>query len=354
MPFPKFDPRKIRQLPLCQRKDRVNFQKIKYVNEPVPPINDSEAEQEIDGLAKKITEAHRNQRPVIWMTGDHATIKRGNQRFLIDLMERGIVTHLAGNGAVPIHDFEFALMGSTSEDVEFYVHDGKFGNWDEVGFAINEAAKWAAELDWGFGETIGWMIANDRFGFKFPHKNISVFAAAHLLGIPATVHVLFGADIVHQHPNMDGAAMGKATYTDFLIFAETLKGLEGGVFLNLGTAVHGPEVYLKALSMAKNVELQVSGKNILNFTTAVFDILDLGDWRKSKKEIYDWRRVDERKEENLDFRYYFRPGKTILTRTLAGGDGQSFYIRGDCGITIPNLYHRIIEELRLTPVQTAF
>lgn len=347
MPFPKFDPKKVRQLPLSERKDRVHFHKIKHLDEPVPPINNPEVEREIEGLAKKIAEAHRNRWPVIWMTGDHATIKRGNQRFLIDLMERGIVTHLAGNGAVPIHDFEFALMGSTSEDVEFYVRDGKFGNWDEVGFAINEAAKRAAELDWGFGETIGWMIANDRFGFKFPHKDISVFAAAYLLGVPATVHVLIGADIVHQHPNMDGAAMGKATYTDFLIFAEALRGLEGGVFLNLGTAVHGPEVFLKALSMARNVELQEGRKNILNFTTAVFDILDLGDWRQSKKEIYDWRNVDERNEKDLDSRYYFRPGKTILTRTVAGGDGQSFYIRGDCGITVPNLYHRIMKELHL-------
>ncbi|MBI2062878.1 MAG: hypothetical protein HYT61_01395 [Candidatus Yanofskybacteria bacterium] len=349
MPFPKLDPKKVRQLPLSMRRDKMTFQKIKYLDEPVPSINSPEVQQEINGLAKKIAEAHRNNRPVIWMTGDHVTLRRGNQRYLIDLMERGIVTHLAGNGAVPIHDFELALIGSTLEDVEFYIRDGKFGNWDEVGFAINEAAKWAAEFKWGFGETIGWMIENDRFDFKFPHKDISIFAAAHRLGIPATVHVLIGADIVHQHPNMDGAATGQATYTDLLIFARALRNLEGGVFLNLGTAVHGPEVYLKALSMARNVELQEGRENILNFTTAVFDILDLGNWRESRKEIYDWRRdmkaMDNGDKENLDSRYYFRPGKTILTRTVAGGFGQSFYIRGDCGITVPNLYQSIMKEL---------
>jgi len=342
----KLDPKKIRQLPLSQRRDKMTFQKIRDLKESVSPVTDPEVEKEIDGLAQKIAEAHKNHRPVIWMTGDHVTIRRGNQRYLIDLMERGIVTHFAGNGAVPIHDFELALTGSTCEDVEFYVRDGKFGNWEEVGFAINEAAKWAAELDWGFGETIGWMIENDSFGFKFSHKDISIFAAAYRLGIPATVHVLIGADIVHQHPNMDGAATGKATYTDFLIFARALAGLEGGVFLNLGTAVHGPEVYLKALSMARNVELQEGRKNILDFTTAVFDILDLGNWRESKKEIYDWRRdmkaMDDGDEEHFDSRYYFRPGKTILTRTVAGGAGQSFYIKGDCGITVPALYKKII------------
>src|SRR3989344_4184771 len=164
---------------------------------------------------------------------------------------------------------------------------------------------------------------------------IRTWTAAYRLGIPATVHVLIGADIVHQHPNMDGMATGKATYTDFLIFAHTLADLEGGVFLNLGTAVHGPEVYLKALSMARNVELQENRKNILNFTTAVFDVLDLGDWRESQKKIYDWRRdmkaMDNGNREYFDSRYYFRPGKTILTRTVAGGYGQSFYIKGDCG-----------------------
>src|SRR3989344_409553 len=142
----KLDPKEVRQLPLSERRDKMTFQKIRDLKESVSPVTDPEVEKEIDGLAKKIAEAHKNHRPVIWMTGDHVSIRRGNQRYLISLMERGIVTHLAGNGAVPIHDFELALMGSTSEDVEFYVRDGKFGNWDEVGFAINEAAKWAAEL----------------------------------------------------------------------------------------------------------------------------------------------------------------------------------------------------------------
>ncbi len=361
MPYPQLDPKLVKQLSLAERRDKMTFQKIRYLSDIVPSIGNHEVERDIDELAKKIVRAHQNRRPVIWMTGDHVTIRRGNQRYLIDLMERKIVTHLAGNGAVPIHDFELALTGSTLEDVEHYLRYGQFGNWEEVGFCVNEAAKWAKELCWGFGETIGWMINKDRFCFKFPHKDISVFASAYRLRVPATVHVLFGADIVHQHPNMDGAALGDATYRDFLILAHALLDIDGGVFLNMGTAVHGPEVFLKAVSMAVNVlaqkdrrvteRLQKNLPPLESLTTAVFDVMDLGNWREEKTGIYDWQRdmraLDERQDGNFDTRYEFRPGKTVLTRSIAAlaSDGESFYIKGDCGLTIPNLYKKIIDKL---------
>jgi len=162
---------------------------------------------------------------------------------------------------------------------------------------------------------------------QFPHRQTSVLAAAYRLGVPITVHVAIGQDIVHEHPSFDPAATGTASYTDFLIYTESITRLEGGAMLNLGTAVMGPEVYLKALTMARNVARQ-EGRTIGDFTTAVFDMMPLGD------------DVDHEAEKS-DPRYYFRPYKTILVRTVADG-GRSHYIEGDHRRTIPALYDQII------------
>ena len=157
---------------------------------------------------------------------------------------------------------------------------------------------------------------------EFPHKSISVLAAAARLGVPVTVHVGVGYDIIHEHPNCDGAALGQASYRDFLTFAAAVERLEGGVLLNFGSAVMGPEVYLKALAMARNVAHQ-EGRRIAKFTTAVFDLLPLaGDLRTTAPKS--------------DPRYYYRPWKTILARTVADG-GESFYVQGDHRATIPAL-----------------
>jgi hypothetical protein len=166
---------------------------------------------------------------------------------------------------------------------------------------------------------------------NFPHREISILAKAYELGVPVTVHASVGQDIIHEHPNLDGAALGASSYTDFLIFAETIRHLEGGVLLSIGSAVMGPEVYLKALSMARNVARQ-EGKTIAHFTTAVFDLIDLGpDFHTEAPKG--------------TAAYYYRPYKTILVRTVQDG-GESFYIQGDHCVTVPNLYHRIIEQIK--------
>ena len=185
----------------------------------------------------------------------------------------------------------------------------------------------AAPPNVGLGEALGRAILDG----PFPHKAISILAAGVRLGIPVTVHVGIGYDIIHEHPNCDGAALGRCSYQDFLIFAQTVTWLEGGVLLNFGSAVMGPEVYLKALAMARNGAHQ-EGHNIRQFTTGVFDLVPLeGDLRHETA--------------TTDPRYYYRPWKTILVRTVADG-GESFYIQGDHRQTIPALYHAILDADR--------
>jgi hypothetical protein len=173
------------------------------------------------------------------------------------------------------------------------------------------------------GESIGRTIQEQ----EFPYRQISILAAGYRLRAPVTVHVGIGYDIIHEHPSCDGAALGAASYHDFLILAHSVSKLQDGVFLNFGTAVMGPEVYLKALSMARNVAHQ-EGRRINRFTTAVFDLLDLGP---------DTGREAPKSHPS----YYFRPYKTILVRTVQDG-GQSYYIRGDHRATLPNLYQQVL------------
>jgi hypothetical protein len=256
------------------------------------------------------------------MTGAHP-IKLGLSRFLVDLIERGHVTHLATNGAGLIHDFELALAGGTSEDVARWIRQGQFGLWRETGL-LNDVIRQAASSGLGLGEAVGRAIEEDRY----PHRDLSIAGAGWRAGVPVTCHVSIGSDIIHALPNADGAALGQASYTDFLIFAAAVEQLEGGVFLNIGSAVTGPEVFLKALSMARNVARQ-AGREIRDFTTAVFDLVPLPD---------NWAAGRPSKEEPL---YYYRPWKTLLCRTVADG-GRSVYICGDHRQTIPALWHGLV------------
>jgi hypothetical protein len=254
--------------------------------------------------------------------GGHA-VKLGLSRFFIDLIERGVLTHIATNGAGLIHDFELAVIGETSEDVARWIKAGQFGLWRETS-RLNDVIREAARRDEGLGEAVGRVIEEE----KFPHRDISIAAACWRKGIPCTCHVTIGGDIIHAMPNCDGAALGQTSYTDFLIFAHTVSQLEGGVFLNIGSAVTGPEVFLKALSMARNVARQ-QGKEIQNFTTGVFDLVKLPE---------NYRDGPPPKDDPL---YYFRPWKTLLCRTVADG-GQSFYVQGDFRETIPALWHHLV------------
>ena len=320
MPYPKFDRSRLRLRPLAERVHDMSLEDVLPLDAEVPPFPDPNLEK----VAERIAAARRRGRPVILLMGAHV-VKQGLSRFVINLMKRGILTHVGGNGACAIHDFELALTGATTESVARYIREGQFGLWQETG-RINDAVREGVRRGLGFGEAVGRMIEEGRF----PHREVSILAAGYRLRVPVTVHIGIGQDIIHEHPNCDGAALGEASYRDFLVFARSVSQLEGGVFLNYGTAVMGPEVFQKALSMARNVAHQ-AGQRIERFTTAVFDLLDLGpDWRSEPPKT--------------DPRYYFRPYKTILVRTVQGG-GESYYIRGDHRVTLPNLYRLVTERI---------
>lgn len=269
-------------------------------------------------LVDAVRRARRNGRPVVLMMGAHP-IKLGLSRYLVDLMEQDVITHVATNGAGLIHDFELSLGEGTSENVPRWIQAGQFGLWQETS-QLNEVIKQGASRNEGLGEAVG------RFVCEQGHscRELSIAAAGWRLGIPVTCHVSIGSDIIHSHANCDGASLGETSYRDFLIFAESIRKLEGGVFLNVGTAVTGPEVYLKALSMARNLARQ-QGETITDFSTAVFDLVDLPE---------DFR-VGPPSKSHAG--YYYRPWKTILVRTVADG-GQSYYFCGDHQQTIPTFH----------------
>ncbi|HXS96017.1 MAG TPA: HAD family hydrolase [Candidatus Limnocylindrales bacterium] len=272
---------------------------------------------DLPAVGQRLIAARESGAARILMMGAHV-LRAGVSRHLINLMERGFISHIAVNGAGAIHDYELARIGATTESVERYIKTGEFGLWRETG-ELNDWTSEAARFDAGMGETIARKLAESNFEWR----DLSVFAAAWRCGTPVTVHVGIGYDILHEHPNCDGAALGAASYCDFLIFAKTVERLEGGVVLSFGSRVMAPEVYLKALAMARNV---AEGKP-RKFTTAVFDLVDLGG--------------DVRKEPaKTDPGYYFRPHKTMLVRTVADG-GESFYFQGDHRATVPALWRAL-------------
>jgi hypothetical protein len=317
-----FDRSKLRVQPLSQRAHDMTLTDILPLDAEVARFE----HPDLPTLADRIAQARRDRREVVVLMGAHV-IKQGLSQFIVDLVRRGVITCIGMNGACAIHDYELARIGATTESVARYIRTGEFGLWTETG-GINDIVN-RSGAEKGFGTAVGEEIANQRF----PHAHLSILAAAHESGVPATVHVGIGYDIIHELPNFDGAATGAASYRDFLLFAERIRHLERGVFLCLGSAVMGPEVYLKALSMSRNVERQ-AGRDIRHITTAVFDLADLGD------DIHH-------EAPKTEARYYFRPFKTILVRTVADG-GESFYIRGDHRVTIPALQRAVAARMEQT------
>lgn len=316
MPYPQFDRSRLLLRPLAERVHDMTLADVLELEAPVEPLENPS----LDRVAEAIEGARAEGRPVIWMMGAHV-IKQGLSRFVVDLLRRGLITQVSMNGACTIHDYELSLIGATTESVAHYIRDGEFGLWTDTG-RLNAVATRAAAEGLGLGEAVGREISETRP----PHLDVSILAAAYEQRVPATVHLGIGYDITHEHPNCDGAALGAASYTDFLVFAETVRSLEGGVFLNFGSAVMGPEVYLKALSMARNVARQ-EGKEIRRFVTANFDLHDLGtDCHRQAPKSHPM--------------YYYRPWKTILVRTVADG-GESYYIQADHRLSIPNLRQRL-------------
>jgi hypothetical protein len=316
--YPVFDRTRLQVKPLAERVN--DLEAAHWL--PVDEIAEPYVHPQLPDLAGRIVGARQRGAARILMMGAHV-LRAGVNRQIIDLAERGFIDHIAMNGAGVIHDYELARIGATTESVARYIRTGEFGLWHETG-ELNDWVQEAAACGLGLGENAGRRIAESAY----PWKDLSVLAAAWRCSVPVTVHVGIGYDILHEHPNCNGAAFGTASYRDFLIFARAVERLEGGVLLSFGSAIMAPEVYLKALAMARNVARQ-EGRAIRDFATAVFDLVPIqGDIRRELSKT--------------DPGYYFRPYKTILVRTVADG-GASFYFRGDHRATLPALRRAIME-----------
>lgn len=312
---PEFDRSRLTIEPLSERAHDLDISQV------VDPVR-AAAPEPFPAVGGRVVAARKRGSSVALLIGAHV-IRAGAQKYIIDLMERGFVSCVAMSGAGVIHDYEFSLIGATTESVSRYIREGRFGLWRETG-RINDIVADAAREKIGVGEAVGRAIESGAL----PHRDVSILAAGCRLGIPVTVHVGIGYDIVHEHPNCDGAAWGAASYTDFLRFTHVLEKLEGGVAAVFGSAVMAPEVFLKALAMVRNAAHQEGGK-ITDFTTLVCDVRNLeGDFDR------------EPPRDHPD--YYFRPWKTLLVRTVADG-GSSFYVRGRHAETIPHFWNAVVD-----------
>lgn len=307
----KFDIKKVRTVPLKSRKSKVNLKDFSSVFPPEVSLKkfykslpNILAAQNLLALAQAINQAQKRKKLVLVMMGAHL-IKCGLSPFIIDLMKKGIIKMVALNGAGIVHDFEIAFSGRTSEDVEQGLENGSFGMARETGLYLNRAIAEGAKKDLGLGLSVGGMILKK----KLPYKNFSLLYNGLKYKVPTTVHVAIGTDIIHQHPSADGAAMGKTSLTDFRILAEQISKLnEGGVVINIGSAVILPEVFLKALTVARNL-----GFKVKNFTAANFDMFP-----------------------------HYRTQQNVIGRPiLSGGKGYNFI--GHHEIMIPLLYGAIIQ-----------
>ena len=316
--YESFDRSRLKVQPLGERINDLEIGHWLKLEDETPAFGHADLPE----VARRLRTAKKNDAARILCMGAHV-LRSGVNRHLIDLMERGLISHIAVNGAAAIHDYELARIGATTESVARYVRSGEFGLWRETG-ELNDWIAEAAREGYGLGENVGRRISES----DYPYRDWSVFSAAYQMSVPVTVHVGIGYDILHEHPNCDGAAVGAASYRDFLIFASAVEKLEGGVLLNFGSAIMGPEVYLKALAMARNVAHQ-EGRSIAKFTTAVFDVAPIhGDFRSELPKS--------------DPGYYFRPHKTILVRTVKDG-GESFYFCGEHRATMPALWRELQE-----------
>ncbi|MCX5716405.1 MAG: hypothetical protein NTV07_06095 [Candidatus Omnitrophica bacterium] len=265
------------------------------------------AVKSLRAVADSLALAKKRKKTVIFMAGAHV-IKCGLSPLVIDLMERGVIKAVAMNGAGIIHDTEIAMAGKTSEDVDAGILDGSFGMAEETSLFINKAINLGCRLGFGIGEVLGKRITEK----KFKYRHLSILAAAHRLGIPVTVHVAIGTDIIHQHPLADGAAIGEGSMADFKKLVRSVSSLGGGgVVLNFGSAVILPEVFLKAINIARNL-----GFRVKDFTAANFDMYT-----------------------------HYRPTQNILLRPTQKGFGKGYNIIGHHEIMLPLLYRSLIEKI---------
>jgi len=299
-------------------EERTNLVRIDNLKRPGAYEVPAWGNEDFDELVSRIRKARGEGREVILSMGAHV-IKCGLSPYLIQLMKDGWITHLAGNGACSIHDFELAYLGGTSEHVPTAIEDGSFGMWEQTGGWMNEAIQADAKENIGYGEALARYI--DAHPERFPYKDDCVLYQAYRLDIPATYHIALGTDIIHQHPSVDFEAIGRTSGVDFHKVCYSVAHMDGGVYMNFGSGVIGPEVFLKALSIARNL-----GYPTFDITTANFDLIDLGDYRSSIGY------------ENPQ--YYYRPRKNIVNRPVSRG-GKGWHFCGDHQETIPNLYEKL-------------
>jgi hypothetical protein len=295
----------LRTYPLRSRSSRVSTARFAKVLGPDPTVADLVlslpgflAAADLRAFLSRLRRARTRKRPILAGCGGHV-IKVGLTPVLVDLMKSGWLTGLALNGAGIVHDFEVAYAGRTSEDVASEVRTGRFGMARETGVWLNAAIREAAAAGLGLGEAVGRMISRSRF----PYRRLSLVANAYELGVPVTVHVAVGTDIIHFHPGADGAALGETSLRDFFRFCALLAaGDGGGAYLNIGSAVILPEVFLKAVSFVRN-----KGARLDDLTTAVFD-----------------------------FNRHYRPEQNVVLRPL-GPRGRGFYFVGPHELLVPLL-----------------
>lgn len=261
---------------------------------------------QIREVAAALVTARQKDRPVVLAIGGHV-IKCGLQPVIRALVDAGVITAVAMNGSAAIHDFEISLVGATSEDVGAVLQSGDFGFAEETGGGMNDALREGLEGDLGFGAAIGRRILEKQH----PHRQYSLLALCAEKKLPATVHVALGTDIIHQHPKADGSVIGEMSFRDFRLLTSVVADLgEGGVWLNVGSAVLLPEVFLKALSIAQNL-----GHHVDNFTTANFDMIQ-----------------------------HYRPTQNVVRRPTSGG-GRGYSITGHHEINIPLLAAAVLDML---------
>lgn len=289
------------QLSLLGRKIR----KGARVRSFIQGLPDILAGRNLKEIARRIARAHRANRTTLLGMGAHP-IKVGLSPLIIDFMERGIIHAVALNGAGIIHDFELAFMGATSEDVAATLKDGSFGMGEETGAFLNQAISQGAQHDLGIGRAVGQAILKARL----PYRQLSILATGARLGIPVTAHVAIGTDIIHMHPTADGHALGAGSLRDFRTLAAVVATLAHGVYVNLGSAVVLPEVFLKAVSLARNL-----GHSVQNLTTV-----------------------------NIDFLPQYRPLANVVSRPTLGS-GRGYHLTGHMEIMVPLLFAAVLEEL---------
>lgn len=310
MNFPSLDFSKIRTYPVADRANKVAVEAFARPHVPggtfgafLDSLPDFLAVQDLKLVAGAMAEAVRNGRPILLMMGAHA-IKVGLNPLIVDAMRCGLVSAVAFNGAGAIHDFELCYNGETSEDVQRGLNDGSFGMVDETGRMMNAALADGVARGLGAGRALG------EKALTFPNRQLSIMATGAELGVPVTVHIAIGTDIIHQHPTTRGDVLGEASYRDFQTFAAVCAQLEGGVVLNVGSAVIMPEVFLKALTIARNL-----GHKVERFTTATFDMVR-----------------------------HYRPSENVQRRPTAMG-GKGVYIVGHHELNIPLLFAAVKEAL---------